>query len=234
MIDDRRRVSKRIKLNKWACACAVVGFIVGICIRLGIADEHIAGQIQFVVAVIEIPAIGLGFWLLIKEIREQQEKPDISIGVSEPMSVEELEKGTPIEVAIEWRQNWRPQFCLVVHNNGKRAIKSVKMYLQFIADPSKPSSPYLKPTVKGNSVEKNSASHFVNTYEGEDYVFAGGSGWALYPRETSSFQFSIWHHPSDVYSLPGEYKFRLTIWAEGLDDLKRQDLIVNIIDSDEE
>jgi hypothetical protein len=190
-----------------------------------------SGWIQVACVVVEIPVVALGFWMLIQEIREQQEKPDISIGISESLSVEELEKGTPIEVAIEWRQNLRPQFCLVVHNNGKRAIKSVKMYLQFIVDPSKPSSPYLKPTVKGNFVENNSTSHFVNTYEGEDYVFVGGSGWALYPRETSSFQFSIWYHPSDVYSLSGEYKFRLTIWAEGLDEPKRQDLIVRIIET---
>lgn len=189
--------------------------LVSVARALNSSSEESAGWWQTSLAALGFPLLVYGFYSLQREIRARQLTPEIEVGVVfGGLPITEIEKVIPLTKRVTLSQGY-VNFSLVVRNKGKIPLKYVKILfenLSFFDLPRGKILPDLRPSASSEFEWKNNV----------DFVYKGGVDRIIYPLDTACFNFHVGTRIfySDTISQPpdpGVYRFRCTIWAEGLE-----------------
>jgi len=213
----------------WIFIILVAIILVGISVQQAIQpDADAAGWIQVAIAALGVPILLRELYQIRQSINQ---KPIISIGLANvkdlPLSNVRAKKS--LKPTLEISRGY-PHFWLVIRNTGRVAAKSVKIHFEFIK--STHQDPLLQPVIRTEDWmgDKRYTFKIVNN---ADFVFIGGTDWVLHANDTDMFDFYITTSivKGEQRERPdfGDYEFRCTAWADGLDNPVVQKLIVRIV-----
>jgi hypothetical protein len=214
----------------WVFIILVAIILVGISVQQAFQpDADTAGWIQVAIAALGVPILLRELYQIRQSINQ---KPIISIGLAnvKDLPLSNVRATKSLKPSLEISHGY-PHFWLIIRNTGKVTAKSVKIRFEFTR--STHQDPLLQPVIRTEDWmgDKRYTFKIVNN---ADFVFIGGTDWVLHANDTDMFDFyittSIVKGKQRERPDFGDYEFRCTAWADGLDNPVIQNLTVSIID----
>jgi hypothetical protein len=153
----------------------------------------------------------------------------ISIGFMAVGPLSEIREKVTLPTTVNVGQGY-PCFQLVVSNRGKLAARFVKIHLEFLSvgdtscfDNAKTPIEHL--AAPALEVPNDNPFKWQNN---KDFVFMGGVDWVIYSQDEVSFTFCLGTVVKEQPPVPFDYRFRCTVWAQGLDFPVSKDLMVRV------
>jgi len=222
-----------MKLRKpiWCLGAATVTslFFVSLYFALTSSRDNASGWWQVFLETLGLPVLIYGLYKLREEMRREGWRPEIRIGISQVEPLSEVRKRETLPTMAIVSQGYAC-FQLIVGNRGRLAARFVKMHLEFLSfqDDSyasaarSPVERLAAPTVK---IPNGNPFKWQNN---KDFIFEGGHDWVIYPRDDVTFAFFLGTVVQGQLPVPYDYRFRCTVWAEGLDNPVHSELTVRV------
>lgn len=216
--------------NLWLGIILIAIGLVGLSIYHALQpDSDAAGWVQVGIAALGVP-------ILLRELNQIREainqKPVISVGLAnvKDLPLSNVRDLPSLKTCLEISHGY-PHFWLVIRNCGKVTAKSVKIHFEFLK--ATHDNKLLQPVIRTEDWlgDERYTFKIVNN---ADFVFIGGTDWVLHANDTDMFDFYI--TTSIVMGKQrerpdfGNYEFRCTVWADGLDKPIAEKLMISIVD----
>lgn len=192
-----------------------------------------AGWWQVLLAALALPIL---FYELDQIRQAVSRRAEFKVGVA---SVRELPiskiRSMETPQSIDVSQGY-PHFFLVIQNIGKTVVQFVKVHFEYTRLPQTKSFP---PVVIEAYEWLGDTRHSFKKENNVDFVFRGGPDWRVYPGDSEIFSFYITTavvkqtEPVEVREPPaiGNYRFRCSVWAEGLTSPLVNELVIGVVES---
>lgn len=196
----------------------------------------ISGWMQACIALISFPVI----LFELDQIRQAvSRKPELEVGLANmrdlPFSQVRMKRELPKEVKVSAGY---AHFYIVLRNRGKAPARYVKVYVEHI---NREQNVFPPPFVKVTEFSENKPS-FVHEHN-FDFVFRAGTDWIINPNDIEPFGFHITTsviveetNSAGVEMKHAQYPpsceviLDCTVWAEGLEQPKKERFSVQVVE----